>query len=111
MKGEEDRDCRASGGKIQKSKNAKKQVVKEFHGAQPANSPDASLDRGGPIFRKRGGKVEHEAEGDGKKPNLGRAGRARGGGVGSDLKPLTSAESPKKPKGKRHFMPESEATP
>ena len=61
---------------------------------------------GGAVGRKRGGKVE----GGTKKPHLGRAGRARGGGVGSDLKPLTSAAHPNKPKDRR-IMPDSEKTP
>jgi hypothetical protein len=61
---------------------------------------------GGAVARKRGGKVEGEA----KKPHMGRAGRASGGSVGSDKRPLTSAATPKKPKG-RHIMPRTEATP
>lgn len=61
---------------------------------------------GGAVARKRGGAVEGEA----KKPHMGRAGRASGGSVGSDKRPLTSAATPKKPKG-RHIMSRSEATP
>jgi hypothetical protein len=115
MRGEEDRDCRARGGSVKKGQS-KRKVEKAFRSSEPTGeAPDATLDRGaGPIFkadggavaRKRGGKVE----GGAKKPHMGRAGRARGGGVGSDLKPLTSAASPSKPKD-RKLMPDSEATP
>jgi hypothetical protein len=59
-----------------------------------------------PVGRKRGGFVEGAA----KKPHAGRPGRKLGGMVGSDLKPLTSAAAPKKPKG-RHQMHGSEKTP
>lgn len=136
MRGEEDRECRAKGGKIPASHAAKKQVVREFHGAHAQNTPDASVKRGaGPLFRKRGGKIpeafkEHEfadggqvpaprpakktggaIAGAARKPNLGRAGRARGGGVGADLKPLTSADKPRKPEGGHKFMPDGERTP
>jgi hypothetical protein len=113
---------------------SRKNVKREFRGHHPHGTPDATLKRGaGPIFRKRGGKVadnladgdrDERAEGGAvagrkrggkvaggfKKPHLGRAGRARGGGVGSDLKPLTSAAHPNKPKDRR-IMPDSEKTP
>ena len=133
MKGEMDRECRASGGVV---KDDRRQVKKAFRSPKPTGmAPDATLKRGkGPLFRKRGGKVEErkedgeyereehadggvvarkkggKVEGGAKKMHLGRAGRSRGGGVGSDLKPLTSADSPRKPKD-RKIMPESEATP
>jgi hypothetical protein len=137
MKGEMDRECRAAGGAV--TQDDRKQVRRAFRSTRPTGmAPDASLKRGaGPLFRKRGGKVpeafrkhddeEHErderaaggavarrrggkVEGGAKKPHLGRAGRARGGGVGSDLRPLTSADKPGRPKD-RHIMPDSEATP
>jgi hypothetical protein len=109
MRGETDRECRARGGKIKASHAAKKQVVKEFHGAPTHKTPDASLERGaGPLFRKRGGSVE----GKGKRPHFGRPGRALGGkaDAGADLHPLTSSDRPRKPK-QRQIMPPSEATP
>jgi hypothetical protein len=56
--------------------------------------------------RKAGGSIS----GGAKAPHMGRAGRKRGGGVGSDLKPLTSAATPKKPP-QRGQMSESEKTP
>jgi hypothetical protein len=129
MKGEMDRECRASGGVV---KDDRRQVKKAFKSPKPTGmAPDATLKRGkGPLFRKRGGKVAERKEdgeyaaggavaarkrggavdGKGKKPHMGRAGRASGGGVGSDLRPLTSADKPRKPKD-RKIMPESEATP
>jgi hypothetical protein len=113
---------------------SRKNVKRDFRRHHPHGTPDATLKRGaGPIFRKRGGKVADnladgdrderaeggavagrkrggKVEGGFKKPHLGRAGRARGGGVGSDLKPLTSAAHPNKPKDRR-IMPDSEKTP
>lgn len=128
MRGETDRECRASGGQVKK--DDRKAVKKSFYSTKPkSDAPDATLKRGKGIFRKRGGKVEKEmradepdampeemkkrggkVEGKAKKPHMGRAGRASGGGVGSDLKPLTSADAPRKPKG-LSIMPEGEATP
>jgi hypothetical protein len=127
MKGEMDREGRASGGKIKK--DDRKEVKRAFYSDKPTGmAPDATLKRGkGPLFRARGGKAEMDRECDAaggvvgrkkggkveggmKKPHLGRAGRARGGGVGSDMKPLTSADDPRKPKD-RKIMPEGEATP
>jgi hypothetical protein len=127
MKGEMDRENRAKGGKV--VKDDRRQVKKAFYSDKPTGmAPDATLKRGkGPLFRARGGKTMDsedcyatggavarkkggKVEGGMKKPHLGRAGRARGGGVGSDMKPLTSADDPRKPKD-RKIMPESEATP
>jgi hypothetical protein len=122
MRGESDRECRARGGGV--TKDDRRKVKRAFKSTAPTGeTPDATLTRGaGPLFRadggavakadggavarKRGGKVE----GGAKKPHMGRAGRARGGGVGSDLKPLTSAAHPSKPKDRR-IMPDSEKTP
>ena len=127
MKGEADRECRARGGHVKKQ--SRSNVEREFRGAHPKGTPDASLSRGGgPLFRKRGGKIPPQFEardedeerdekaaggaiaGGAKRPNLGRAGRARGGGVGSDLSPLTSAHKPARPK-QRHLMPDTDRTP
>lgn len=134
MRGETDRECRAAGGALKKQ--AHKNVEREARGAHPKNTPDGSIARGaGPIFRKRGGKVppqfaeEREKEeeegrakggrvaraaggsisGGGKKPSMGRAARARGGGVGADLHPLTHAAGTG-PKG-RKIMADSEKVP
>lgn len=126
MKGESDRDCRASGGALKKE--ARANVEREARGAHPKNTPDGTLSRGSGIFRKRGGKVGKFAEGGaatgaslkrafggatisggGKKPSMGRAARARGGGVGADLHPKTH-EGGTGPKG-RKIMADSEAEP
>lgn len=130
MRGEEDRECRAKGGVVQF--NAKgSQALKAFHGKRSPNTPDATLKRGGgPLFRKRGGKIpesfkEHEfGEGEDReekatggaisgaaaKPSPGRAGRRKGGRTGSELTPISIAESPAPPKGHK-LMGEGEKTP
>jgi hypothetical protein len=131
MRGESDRECRARGGAI--PYNAKgSEPLKNFRANKHAkNTPDASLKRGsGPLFRKRGGHIpesfkEHEfSEGEdreekaaggaisgrGAKPSMGRAGRKVGGGVGSELHPISLAQTPSKPKG-RKLMGEGEKTP
>jgi hypothetical protein len=123
MRGETDRECRAAGGSALK-KQAHKNVVREAKGAHAKNTPDGSLSRGsGPIFRKGGGKVAKFADGGalkrafggatigggGKKPSMGRAARASGGGVGADLHPKThdAGSGPKQ----RKIMSESEKVP
>jgi hypothetical protein len=125
MRGESDRECRAKGGTVFAGKGSK--ALKAFHSTAPTTgAPDASLKRGGgPLFRKRGGRLpeafkEHEGDpeyatggavsGAAAKPSLGRAGRRSGGGVGADLKPLTSADKPSKPKGHK-LMGDGERTP
>jgi hypothetical protein len=133
MRGESDRECRAKGGKIPVHPDGKgSKTLKSFRSSKPAGAaPDASLKRGaGPLFRKRGGHIpesfkEHEfgegedreekatggaISGAGAKPSMGRAGRKSGGGVGSDLKPLTHPGTPAKPKH-RKLMGEGERTP
>ena len=124
MRGESDRECRAKGGKIPVHPDGKgSKTLKAFNSTAPTTgTPDASLKRGaGPIFRKHGGNIpssfkEHEfadggaVSGAGAKPSMGRAGRKSGGGVGSDLKPLTHPGTPSKPKG-RKLMGDSERTP
>jgi len=128
MKGDISRVGRATGGALKKQ--ACKNVVAEAKGAHPKNTPDAATSRGeGPIFRADGGVVEREdggrverkkggriakqlggaIGGGGKKPSMGRAGRARGGGVGADLHPQTH-HGGSGPKG-RHLMSNSEREP
>ena len=133
MRGESDRECRARGGRAV-SYNAQSSVPsKIFKGNKNSpNRPDASLKRGGgPLFRKRGGRLpeafkEHEGDpeegrddkatgggisGGSAKPSMGRAGRRSGGGVGkADLKPTTYPETPSMPKGTK-LMGESEKVP
>ncbi len=129
MRGETDRECRASGGALKRQ--ARKNVEREAKGAQPKNTPDGTLSRGGgPIFKAEGGAVIVRAEGGivarlkggrvkkafggtisggGKKPSMGRAGRKSGGGVGADLHPKThdGGTGPKQ----RKIMPDSEKIP
>jgi hypothetical protein len=137
MRGETDRECRAAGGALKKQ--SAKNVVREAKGAHPKNEPDGTLSRGGgPIFRKRGGKIPpsflegaDEPEGQdrarggrtkkqlggplapiagvGQRPGLGRAVRAQGGGVGADLHPKTH-DAGSGPK-QRKIMSESEKVP
>jgi len=159
MKGKTgEEECRARGGKVPKhaghhvhmhphghvkhsrgghANAVHKNVVEEFHGAQPDNAPDGSLRRGGSIHHashrlhraqggalhethvpeeKRGGRLPRKHGGaiDGAehKPHLGRHMRKRGGrthGGGADLHPVTH-DAGVKPK-QRHLMPESEGTP
>jgi hypothetical protein len=130
MRGEEDRECRAKGGVVQFNAKGSKALA-AFHGKRSPNTPDATLKRGaGPLFRKRGGRLpeafkEHEGDpeegredkatggaisGAAGKPSLGRAGRKVGGGVGADLNPVASTQTPRKPPG-RKLMAESEKTP
>ena len=101
-----ERACRAHGG----AANSRKNVIKSFHGANEDNEPDDALE-GGPLKRKRGGKVEMKVDGDGHKPHGGRAMRKRGGraGGGSALHPLADAGG-SGPKGV-HKMPDSERSP
>jgi hypothetical protein len=130
MRGESDRECRARGGVVFAGKGSG--ALKAFKtNKHSKNTPDASLSRGsGPLFRKRGGHIpesfkEHEfgegedreekaaggaISGGGAKPSMGRAGRKVGGGVGSELHPISLAQTPSKPKG-RKLMGEGEKTP
>jgi hypothetical protein len=130
MRGESDRECRAKGGVVFAGKGSG--ALKAFKGNKHSkNTPDATLSRGsGPLFRKRGGKIpesfkEHEfSEGEDRedkatggaisgasaKPSLGRPGRRTGGREGSELNPISLAQTPSKPKG-RKLMGESERTP
>jgi hypothetical protein len=129
MRGESDRECRASGGALKRQ--ARKNVEREARGAQPKNEPDGTLSRGGgPIFKAEGGAVVDRKDGGivarlkggrvkkafggtisggGKKPSMGRAGRKSGGGVGADLHPKTH-DAGSGPKG-RKIMADSEKIP
>jgi hypothetical protein len=130
MRGESDRECRASGGALKRQ--ARKNVEREARGAQPKNEPDGTLSRGGgPIFKAEGGAVVDRKDGGivarlkaggrakkafggtisggGKKPSMGRAGRKSGGGVGADLHPKTH-DAGSGPKG-RKIMSEGEKIP
>jgi hypothetical protein len=127
MRGETSREGRASGGALKKQ--SAKNVEREARGAHPKNEPDATLSRGSGIFRAKGGKIAKLAtggaapdgaslkrayggstiSGGGRKPSMGRAARASGGGVGADLHPKThdAGSGPKQ----RKIMAESEKVP
>jgi hypothetical protein len=135
MRGESDRECRASGGSAPQGPSAfkregRKNIEREARGVHPRNTPDAATSRGdGPLFRAdggaavidrkdgggliarlKGGRVKKAfggtISGGGKKPSMGRAGRAKGGmvkgdvSVGSDLHPRTHAAG-HGPKGRK----------
>lgn len=100
-------------------REGRKNVEREARGTHPKNEPDDATSRGdGPLFRSRGGRTPGDSSecdradggivarlkggrvkkatggsigGGGKAPSMGRAGRAKGGGVGADLHPLTHA--------------------
>lgn len=112
-------------------RQARKNVEREAKGAHPKNTPDGTLARGaGPIFKAEGGAVDRadgglirrlkggrvakafggaSISGGGKGPSMGRAARAKGGGVGADLHPKTH-DAGAKPKG-RKLMADSEREP
>lgn len=62
---------------------------------------------GGAKKRKAGGGVEHRAEGGSAMKRHDRPGRKRGGGVGSDMRPLTTANKTRDADGHSGDEPES----
>lgn len=62
---------------------------------------------GGSVKRKAGGGVEARAEGGAAGKRHDRPGRKRGGGVGSDMRPLTSANKTRDAQGHTADEPES----
>lgn len=62
---------------------------------------------GGRAKRKAGGGVEHRAEGGSAMRRHDRPGRKRGGGVGSDMRPLTTANKTRDADGHKADEPES----
>ena len=86
MRGESDRECRASGGALKRQ--ARKNVEREARGAQPKNEPDATLSRGGgPIFKAEGGAVVDRKDGGivARLKAGGRAKKAFGGTISGSL--------------------------
>jgi hypothetical protein len=88
---------RASGGRTELKAAGNPDVFKEAEGEE-----SYSRKRGGRA-RKSGGKVVERMTGGAVRPRLDRPGRKRGGRVGSDMSPLTSAHaghhgSPEMPK-------------
>jgi hypothetical protein len=103
---------REEGGKVENKNEASKKGVKPYdaqgsHVEEEAERDEdgGELKRGGRVKKKKsGGKVEHEVEGKKPRHRMDRAcsggamKRAKGGRVGSDLNPMSSAKlSP--PKG------------
>jgi hypothetical protein len=64
--------------------------VKEAGGNPYVEAEAKEKKRGGKVKRKHGGKIEGHAA----KHHLGKPGRKRGGRVGADLAPLSSASRP-----------------
>lgn len=85
---EMEKECRAKGGRIDMKAAGNPDVFKEAEGEE-------SYDKGDE--RKHGGKVKKKkkemmhAEGEKSKHRMDRPKRARGGGVGSDRHPFSSA--------------------
>lgn len=79
------------------SYSGKSPVTDEAHGAEDKK-------RGGKVKKKAGGKVEHKkeagkVEGEEKRHRMDRPGRKRGGGIGADKTPLTTAATTKDRRG------------
>jgi hypothetical protein len=80
---------RAKGGRTGLVASGNPDVIKEAEGDERK--------RGGKVKRKAGGKVIGLMTGGGVKPRLDRPGRKRGGAVGADRSPLSSAHMHAKP--------------
>ena len=113
MKGKESKDgkedCYAKGGEVESRKEVKEEAEgKEAENEESDDEAGEEKKRGGRVKKKRGGKIE----GEGEKPHLGKPARhmrARGGGVGSDRNPLSSANSPSAPSGRKLMRGEGAA--
>lgn len=90
---EMEKDCRAKGGRVGMVASGNPDVLKEAHGKESYDEGDERK-HGGKVkkHRKHGGHVMH-AEGEKSKHRMDRPKRARGGGVGSDRNPFSSAKS------------------
>lgn len=87
MMGHKEHHHRKAGGKVEPKVDPK-----------PYNALGSNVEKeaegkahGGKVKRARGGKAEHHVEGHAGKHRLDRPGRKRGGGVGADMKPLSTA--------------------
>ena len=81
---------RKEGGRIGLKASGNPDVFKEAEGKEDYAKGDEKK-HGGKVKRKAGGKVIGLMTGGGVKPRLDRPGRKRGGGVGADRNPLSSA--------------------
>lgn len=87
---------RASGGKAVAYNAADSNVMKEAHerkrgGRVHHGEGEKGKERHDRKHRKHGGKAEHHEEHEGHKKHHHHKGRARGGRIGSDKAPLSSA--------------------
>ena len=87
---------REKGGRIGLKAAGNPDVFKEAEGKEDYAKGDEKK-RGGRVKRKSGGKVIGLMTGGGVKPRLDRPGRKRGGGIGSDRSPLSSAHKHERP--------------
>jgi hypothetical protein len=87
---------RAKGGRTGLVASGNPDVLKEAEGKEDYAKGDERK-RGGKVKRKSGGKVIGLMTGGGVKPRLDRPGRKRGGAVGADRSPLSSAHMHAKP--------------
>jgi hypothetical protein len=87
---------RAKGGRTGLVASGNPDVIKEAEGKEDYAKGDERK-RGGRAKRKAGGKVIGLMTGGGVKPRLDRPGRKRGGAVGADRSPLSSAHMHAKP--------------
>lgn len=84
------KSCKSSGGSAQVV-SGNKNVISE---AKEAKNGDEGRKRGGKVKkRKEGGKVVGRMDGGSVRPRLDRPGRKRGGGVGANLSPLSTAKN------------------
>jgi hypothetical protein len=83
---------RAKGGRTGLVASGNPDVIKEAEGKEEYAKGDERK-RGGRAKKKNGGKVIGLMTGGGVKPRLDRPGRKRGGAVGADRSPLSSAHS------------------
>ena len=84
------------GGRIGMVASGNPDVIKEAEGKEDYAKGDEKK-KGGRVKKKNGGKVIGLMTGGGVKPRMDRPGRKRGGGVGSDRSPFSSARSHAKP--------------
>jgi hypothetical protein len=87
---------RAKGGRTGLVASGNPDVLKEAEGKEDYAKGDEKK-KGGRVKKKDGGKVIGLMTGGGVKPRLDRPGRKRGGAVGADRSPLSSAHMHAKP--------------
>ena len=95
MKGAKGHHHRKGGGRTEMVVSGNPDVLKEAEGKESYDEGDERKHGGKVKKHKRatGGKVLGLMTGGGVRPRLDRPGRKRGGGVGADRSPLTSAHA------------------